>query len=459
MFVHEFERKVSEYVKKHHLLVDGEHIIVALSGGADSVALLKVLLSMNVKITALHCNFGLRGDESDRDEKFTRDLCLKLGVELKVRAFNVAKYEQEHKVSTEMACRELRYEWFEEERISLGGDSIAIAHHHDDNVETLLLNLFRGSGIQGLAGIKPRNEKIIRPLLCVTRNEIEEYLRFVGLEYVIDSTNLENDFKRNKIRNVLIPTINELFPEAQTGISRSLENIYSCNEFYQEKVKELKDKVIQPGCNVEILDLEFLQEMGGGAETAMFELLKPYGFNSEQTKYILDSYRQRKQIGQHFYSQRYEVVLGRNKIEIFDKNFNSESVKNKSLEVDLCQLLVSNDENIQLKVLLKEFSKEGFDEVDGRNSIALSKDVLNISPVLTLRNWEYGDKMKPFGMKGTKLVSDLFTDAKFSEAQKRDAKLLCMGNEVLWVLGLRASRLFPVDKNDNEYIYIEYKKD
>lgn len=455
MLEHEFERKVAEYVKKHHLFASGEHIIVALSGGADSVALLRVLLLLDVKITVLHCNFGLRGDESNRDESFTCDLCSNLGVDFKVKNFNVAEYEQGHKVSTEMACRELRYEWFEAERIMLCADSIAVAHHHDDNVETFFLNILRGSGIQGLAGIRPRNGNVIRPLLCATRDEIESYLKSINQEFVVDSTNLENDFKRNKIRNILIPTINDLFPDAHSGISRTLDNIRSCNNFYQCKVKELQEKVLHVNSYVSVIDLKLLMAENDGAETALFEILKSYGFNSIQVKFIFDSYLQNKMIGQHFYSAEYEAVLGRDKLELF-KQVNNSYLGNDLLYVDLFTLLKEDSKQIPLKVRLMSNVKDVLSGVDGRNIIILNKQILSTHPVLTLRKWEQGDRIKPFGMRGSKLISDLFTDAKYLESQKRNTLLLCAGNDVLWVLGLRASRLFSVDKNDDELIRIEY---
>ena len=227
----EIEIKVAEYAKEHNLCAKDDAVIVALSGGADSVALLRILLSIGVQCCALHCNFGLRGAESDRDEAFVRNLCTQLGVLLKVKHFDVAKYEQEQKVSTEMACRELRYAWFDEERALQGAKAIAVAHHYDDNVETFFLNMLRGTGIQGLTGIRAKNGYVVRPLLCVKREEIEAYLKELGQEYVVDSTNLENDFKRNKIRNVLIPTLNELFPDYEAGMMRTLQNLQGCNDF------------------------------------------------------------------------------------------------------------------------------------------------------------------------------------------------------------------------------------
>lgn len=449
---HEFEEKIAEYAKEHGLLVNGDRVAVALSGGADSVALLRVLLSLGVECMALHCNFGLREDESDRDEAFVRNMCIDMGVALEVKSFDVAKYEAENHVSTEMACRELRYEWFEERVKSLRCQALAVAHHHDDDVETFFLNMLRGSGIQGLAGIKPRNEYVIRPLLCVTRREIEEYLQALGQSYVVDSTNLTNDFKRNKIRNVLIPMLNELFPDANAGLARTLSNLKGNNDLYQELVDRMSNTVEEVGPEVSRIDLKELSTLGSGMSTALYEMLKSYGFNSEQVCEIYRTYRN-KSVGQRFLSSSYEVVVGRNCIEIFSKN---ESYMFDEKKIMLTELLKADRQSGLLRVSIesKDSGISMMSVIDGIESIALSMDILNKCPELTLRKWRIGDRIKPYGMKGSKLVSDLFANAKYTESQKRDSWLLCAGEDVLWVLGLRASKLFKVDSKDKEYLMI-----
>lgn len=451
---HEFEEKIAEYAKEHGLLVNGDRVAVALSGGADSVALLRVLLSLGVECMALHCNFGLREDESDRDEAFVRNLCIDMGVALEVKSFDVAKYEAENHVSTEMACRELRYEWFEERVKSLRCHALAVAHHHDDDVETFFLNMLRGSGIQGLAGIKPRNDYIIRPLLCVTRREVEDYLRELGQPYVVDSTNLTNDFKRNKIRNVLIPMLNELFPDANAGLTRTLNNLKGNNDLYQELVERVSYSVENIGLDVSVIDMKELSKLGNGMSTALYELLKTYGFNSEQVYNIYKSYCGGA-VGQHYFSFSHEIVVGRDCIEIFPK---SEPYVLDEEKINLMELLNGSNSNTPLTVSIetKESGIACIPGIDGIQTIALDVEILKQYPELTLREWRVGDRIKPYGMKGSKLVSDLFADAKYTESQKRNARLLCAGDDVLWVVGLRASRLFKVESSKNEYLKISF---
>ena len=208
--------KVSYFIAKENLISSHkEKLLVALSGGADSVALLRILLKLGYQCIAAHCNFWLRGKESLRDEEFVTQLCKELKVPLYKTNFDTFAYAKEKSISIEMAARELRYHWFYELKKTTNADSIAIAHHIDDNIETLLLNLIRGSGIKGLTGIPPRNQDIIRPLLCLYREEIEDYLKSIGQAFVTDSTNLETEYTRNKIRLNLLPLMEEINPSVK----------------------------------------------------------------------------------------------------------------------------------------------------------------------------------------------------------------------------------------------------
>lgn len=456
MNTHEFQEKVADYIRLHELVQVGDNVVVALSGGADSVALLHVLMALNINCSALHCNFGLRGTESDRDEAFVRNLCDSLGVTLKVKRFDVPEYEQIYKVSTEMACRELRYAWFEQERVAAGAKYIAVAHHHDDNVETFFLNMLRGTGIQGLSGIKPKNGNIIRPLLCVTRKEVETYLVACDMSYVVDSTNLENDFKRNKIRNVIIPAFNDLFPNFETGIARTLNNLQGCVDFYRYSVEQLKQKCVDDSDKrvIKVL-LEPLNEITIGRETAFFEIMKDYGFNSDQTSDMFNAVSQNDSVGKKCFSKGYEAVIGRTEIELFplETDDTAETVINSE------ELLEAGTVNDVFSVVLKEkeIGTKKLEGVDGKRTVALNTSILKVEEKLVLRKWQKGDVIHPYGMKGSKLVSDLFVDYKFTESQKRQTRVLAIGNEVLWVLGVRATSKYSVKPNDCIYLKLSLK--
>lgn len=449
----EFEEKIAEYAKEQALFASGDKIAVALSGGADSVALLCVLLSMGCECYALHCNFHLRGEESNRDEKFVTDLCNRYDIPLYIKHFDVAEYERKYHVSTEMACRELRYAWFAGKMKEIGIELLAVAHHQDDNIETLFLNIIRGSGIHGLAGIKPRNGEIVRPLLCVSRKEIEAYLLELGQNYVVDSTNKENDYKRNKLRNVLLPMFYELFPESETGLIRTLGNMSGCNELYAEWLKGFRADSIREYKNGWVLDLNKVFALEKGQLTALFELLKPYGFNSDQVKSVYESCRNKTSVGQRFISSEYEVVIGREKLEIIPIG----SIIDSVVEFSLSELVNGEVDNVALhaEIKQKKVGETRVEGVDGKRIIALSEKALESDMRMQLRPWKSGDRLRPFGMKGSKLVSDLFVDAKYSELDKLNTKVLAIGDEVLWVLGLRSSKLYNVDESDEKYVTIE----
>ena len=214
-------KRVQEFIGKQQLLADDARVLVALSGGADSVALLRILLSLGYRCHGVHCNFHLRGEESNRDERFVTELCHALGVPCEVVHFDTLAYAAEHKVSVEMAARELRYREFERLRQEHHLDVIAVAHHQDDAVETLLLNLIRGAGINGLTGMKVRNGPIVRPLLCLTRDEVVNYLEYLGQPYVTDSTNLTDMYARNKVRLQLLPLMEQINPAAKSNIMQA----------------------------------------------------------------------------------------------------------------------------------------------------------------------------------------------------------------------------------------------
>jgi tRNA(Ile)-lysidine synthase len=228
--------RVGAFIRQRQLLaVDALHL-VALSGGADSVALLLILRSLGYKVEAVHCNFHLRAEESDRDERFVCRLCQKTGTPIHLTHFDTRTYADLHKVSIEMAARELRYRYFDQLRGDVGADRICVAHHRDDAVETLLMNLMRGTGVHGLTGIRAENGHVVRPLLCLSRKEIEGYLKEIGQDYVVDSTNLVADVLRNKIRLRLLPLMQDISLKAVEGIAQTMENMAEVEKIYNNAV-------------------------------------------------------------------------------------------------------------------------------------------------------------------------------------------------------------------------------
>lgn len=418
--------KVYEYIKKHKLLDINELYLVALSGGADSVALLFILREAGYRVHAAHCNFHLRGDEADRDEAFCVSLCERLGIELHRVHFDTRTYAELHKVSIEMAARELRYKWFEQLRTDIGAAGICVAHHRDDTVETVLMNLVRGTGLRGLCGIQPRHGFILRPLLGVSREEIEAYLANKGQEFVTDSTNLKADVVRNKIRLNILPMLRELNPAVSENIQRTAE--------YMTEAQRVLDSITESCKDRKLLDLNELTKYGS-SEYVVFEWLKNYGFNGTQIDQIMNA-----ETGSIF-----------------------TSTTGNDLLVDRQRLIVEPS----LKPMGKMVIPEEGNYIIGNSTfrirkcssyISKQKDLatLDASKVLfplTVRRVEEGDRMVPFGMKGSKLLSDMMTDLKMTVFEKRRQLVVVDAQGlVVWAVGLRTDQRVAVTEDTTEVL-------
>ena len=430
--------KVERYIEKHKLLNTNDLYIVALSGGADSVALLLLLKNAGFNVHAAHCNFHLRGSESDRDEAFCVELCQRLGVELHRAHFDTREYAELHKVSIEMAARELRYKWFEQLRQDIGAAGICVAHHRDDSVETVLLNLVRGTGLRGLTGIQPRNGSILRPLLCVSRAEIEAFLTEKGQKYVTDSTNLEADVQRNVVRLEVLPLLRKLNPAVAENIQRTAENLAEAQLVLNVAIASINSS--------NILNLSDLERYGS-SEYLAFEWLKKYGFNGNQVHQILDA-----ETGRIISSATgYDVLKDRGRL-IVEPTL--EPFKPMCIPEEGTYVLGSSDgkfggkttENTKLRVCKKPVY------VSREPHIA----TLNAAKVcfpLIIRRVEEGDWMVPYGMKGRKLLSDLMTDLKMTVFEKR-RQLVVVDSQgfIVWAVGLRTAQRTVVTSHTKEVL-------
>ena len=422
--------KVKDYIKKHKLLSLSDLYIVALSGGADSVALLLLLDEMGYKVHALHCNFHLRGEESDRDERFCEDLCLKKNIPFHRIHFDTLMYAETHKMSVEMAARELRYRYFEQLRKDIGAEAICVAHHQDDTVETVLLNLVRGTGLRGLTGIQPRNGAILRPLLCVTRTEIEAYLATKQQDYVTDSTNLETDFVRNKIRLQVVPLLRQLNPAVSENIVRTAEHL--------TEAQKVLDAVVDTYKGSNQLDLCALQQVGS-AEYIVFEWLKQYGFNGSQVQQVISA-----ETGSICSSPTgYEVLKDRGRllVEPTIMAFTPIRIPEEGTYV------LPDDRRLNVRRSNPFVSKDSHEA---------TLDARQVRFPLTVRRVEEGDWMIPYGMTGRKLLSDLMTDLKMSLFdRRRQLVVVDAQGAVVWAIGLRTDHRCRVTDATQEVIAIK----
>ena len=423
--------KVERYIDKHNLLNPNELYIVALSGGADSVALLLLLKNAHFNVHAAHCNFHLRGDESDRDEAFCVELCQRLGVELHRAHFDTREYAELHKVSIEMAARELRYKWFEQLRQDIGAAGICVAHHRDDSVETVLLNLVRGTGLRGLTGIQPRNGNILRPLLCVSRAEIEAFLAKKRQKYVTDSTNWEADVQRNVVRLAVLPLLKRLNPAVAENIQRTAENLAEAQQVLNVAIANLNSG--------NILNLSDLENYGS-SEYLAFEWLKKYGFNGDQVRQILDA-----ETGKIVSSAMgYDVLKDRGRliVEPALQPFKPMRIPEEGTYV------LDEDKRFSVRKKPVYVSKE---------PRVATLDAAKVQFPLTIRRVEEGDWMQPYGMKGRKLLSDLMTDLKMTVFEKR-RQLVVVDNQgvVVWAVGLRVADFVAVTEVTNEVFELTF---
>lgn len=415
---------------KHLLRKEGKYL-VALSGGADSVFLTHVLHRLGYAIDAAHCNFHLRGEESDRDEAFCKNLCERLGIALHIVHFDTKTYADLHKVSIEMAARDLRYNYFEQLRKDIGADGICVAHHMEDSVETILLNIIRGTGLNGLTGISPRNGYILRPMLNVTREEIEQYLDACGEEYVTDSTNLEAVALRNKIRLEVMPLLKTINPSVCEDIAKMSARLAEASKVMDDAMQDAANRV----CNDNIIDTgKLLNEVS--PEMVLFHILSPYGFQPAQIENISSSLTCLK-TGSTWKSDSHELLFNRGSL-IIEKINNPETREYKIPETGTYNL----GDGLRISVKMVDID-DGF--VIPKTSDTVAVDAEKVRFPLTIRHAANGDRFIPFGMKGSKLISDYLTNKKKTLFEKRQQRVITDAEgRVVWLIGERTDNRFRI---------------
>ena len=431
MPMNDVERRVRDIIMREKLFPADKEVLVALSGGADSVALLRILLNLGVACVAAHCNFHLRGEESDRDERFVSDLCSSLDVRLHKIDFDTRSYSKTHHISIEMAARNLRYQFFESLLQKEGYACVAVAHHLNDNVETVLLNLVRGTGIRGLGGMRYRTGSVVRPMLDICRWEIVDYLKTLGQDYVTDSTNLIPDVVRNKIRLQLLPLLKKLNPSIEKTINNVSCHLSNTEEYLQCKIQEDEHLVVKHGEDGMIsIDVEKMDKQCHSS-FLLFEILHPLGFNPAQ---IEDIYNSRRSVGKVFQNPRYRLLVDRGVLLVSPFLCPEKSV-------DIGSEGIFSFNNMRLRVRTMNMSElASIPKESGR--VVLNADKL-VFP-LQWRLVSPGDKFQPFGMRGRKLVSDFMTDCKMSRFDKEKQSAICSQGEIAWLVGRRISQRFSV---------------
>ena len=429
------KQRVQRFIEEKSLFTQQDKVLIALSGGADSVALFRVLHSLGYECVCAHCNFHLRGEESNRDEEFVTALCKALNTDFHITHFDTQAYARKKHVSIEMAARELRYAWFENLRVELGAKCIAVAHHRDDSVETLLLNLIRGTGINGLKGIDSKNGYIVRPLLQENRNSIEEYLKAIGQDFVTDSTNLQDEYMRNKIRLNLLPMMQELNPSIHETLARTSERLAEVASVYHaDRNKVIQQKLVKISDDAFYVLIEDVCKDVAPA-SLLHEILSPLGFNGAQERDVMKSL-QGEQSGKRFSTKEWEAVRDREKLILCKKHEDTSLPELVIEEVEISpSFIIPRDKNLACV------------------------DAAKVTGELTIRKWKQGDTFVPFGMKGKKKVSDYLTDRKFTLFEKENQCVACDDKGIVWVVNERSDNRYRISDNTSKALILSVKKD
>ncbi len=423
--------------------IKGKKILVALSGGIDSVILTQLLIELKFDICLAHCNFNLRGTASDADEQFVNELGKQLNAVVFTTSFDTKKYAVANQLSIQMAARDLRYNWFHKIREENKLDFIATAHHLDDNLETFLINFTRGTGLNGLTGIPPVNKSIIRPLLPFSRDEIKAYALQNKHVWREDKSNDDTYYTRNKIRHQIIPLLKELNPNMLASFKKTTTHLNDSQNIINETIKSLRKKVvISENKGLYKISIEKLNEYPK-ATIYLFELLKTYGFTEwNDVENLLEA-----QSGKQLFSKTHRLIKDRNYLLLSELQANAHS--------SLAYEINESDTAIDLtdfKIEIENCTPATLAENDPKNTIYLDKEKLKFP--LILRKWESGDYFYPLGMNGKKKISKYFKDEKYSLIEKENTWLLCSDGKIIWVVNKRQDARFSTTSTTKKILAI-----
>jgi len=431
------------YIHQKKLCNASEKILVAVSGGIDSVVMLDLFSKINYHFSIVHCNFSLRGDESDMDEHFVKELAEKYNVDFFIKKFNTIKDAEKNGLSIQETARNLRYDWFDELAKQQGFDHIAVAHHFDDQVETFFINLLRGSGVTGLKGMPVKRGKIIRPLLFARRSEIVQHATDYKLGFREDSSNSSDKYLRNRIRHNILPEIEELSNYFEIALTDSLEYLSEDDLLLKQIIQEKKNTIFIYKNNLLIIPMSKLKLLDN-FDIWLYYLLKDLGFNRAVTDKIVALPEEK--VGKIFYSESHQLLVDRDQLIIREK-VNEMNHKRKwhlrkrsiSIPLKLKPSVIENDADLKFRTESK-FAYFDFEKLE--------------FPLL-IRHWREGDYFIPFGMKGKKLVSDFLIDLKVNRFEKENTFVMLSGDDIIWVIGLRSSEKFKVTKQTKKIYQVQ----
>ncbi|HTH54484.1 MAG TPA: tRNA lysidine(34) synthetase TilS [Cyclobacteriaceae bacterium] len=418
-----------KHLSKKKLCTDKDKILLAVSGGIDSMVMLHLFQECKFDISVAHCNFQLRGSESGGDELFVREFCTHHSIPFFTKRFDTSEYATTNSLSTQMAARELRYAWFGQLMADNHFDCLATAHHLNDSVETVLMSFVRGSSTEGLDGIAVKNGKIVRPLLFATRDQISSYAQENKISWREDSSNASNDYQRNFIRNRVVPLLKELNPSLENSFQDSMEKMAGANEFISLGISRWREKFEQRNSDQILFSKSGLDHFPNQVGI-LWNLVKEFGFNLDQCRQIVNGLH--GQSGKHFLSHDYELTIDREHLVISKK-------ENTPVEVRIAKGLS------EVRLGDRTLTIEQTENLEISKDLSVANlDASKITFPLVWRTWKPGDAFHPLGMDHKKKLSDFLIDQKISVADKERITVLESGGEIVWVVGHRVDDRFKI---------------
>ena len=438
-------KRFTDFIVQNSLFMADSSLLAAVSGGMDSVLMVHLLKAAGFNFAIAHCNFQLRGDESTGDEAFCRKLAQQLGVEFHVIQFDTSAFAANNKISIQMAARDMRYQWFEQLRQQHNYDVVALAHHQNDTIETILLNLTRGTGIAGLHGILPKNGTLVRPLSFLNRDEIKTIIEQTKLEYVEDSSNASVKYARNKIRHEVIPHLKALNPNLESTFEHNLKHFRELEQLLDNKVAEVKKDMMQVNGNELYLSISAIKKLAP-MHLLLFKLLQPYGFNETTVDDVIGSLD--KHSGRVFESGTHKLVLDREQFILSSKKEGLQAIvineEDHSLKYGAYKLTLLHDDSA---LIVKD------------NPLATSVDADLLVYPLTVRAWQQSDFFYPLGMKTRKKLSDFFINRKVALHEKTEIPILVNGNgDIVWIGGYQVDDRYKVSNTTKKVTIFELFK-
>ncbi len=446
---------LQSFIKKENLFSPSEKILLTVSGGIDSVMMCELFYKAGFKFAIAHCNFQLRGEESNGDEKFVAALAEKYNAPFHIITFNTSAFAKKNKLSIQIAARQLRYQWFEEIREKFNYKYIATAHHQDDSIETLFINLIRGTGISGLHGILPKLGNIIRPMLFTNKIEIEKYASKNELQFREDRSNASDKYVRNKIRHQVIPVLKELNPVLEKTITDSMRHLRDIELIYKNDIEAKRSEILKQENSTVLISIKQLKKLDP-AVTYLYEFLKPFNFNTSSSSEIIAALE--SESGKQFFSTTHRLIKDRDFliIEKISGPKNQIPGTNEIQASEKFQIKKSQKELIfnGLRLNFKTDAKPANHLLQTKNTCA-NLDFDKLKFPLEIRKWQQGDAFYPLGMKGRKKLSDFFIDKKLPISQKENIWLLISGGSIAWVIGQRIDERFKITNKTQKIYFVE----